>query len=509
MLYKLILVDDERKIRETLSRIIDWKSLGFEIAGTFESAERAIRYIDNHIVDCVLSDIRMTNMSGMDLAEYLFKNKPHIKIVLISGYQDFEYAFNALKFNVSNYLLKPTKPSDLSSAFLSIKNSLDIDSSYLKIYSQYKRDLFNDIIVGFYANSSKIGKLIEDLNIGITLDTGCAIAELEIKNYERVEKKILSYGKEAFTDALQKIVDEGTDNAFGIILSYNEQSIKYIIFNAKKNSQTAKNHIKKTIFHLADLFNIKSELINVVYFDSIRHLTVDALSLPDKENINTINLLKSNKMLIKQQQLFLRLINSGDISGVFQQLNVFFAELKGYKLAVVKSYMLHLILFVFEEMLSLDIDFKNIANVEDLQASLLDSTDLKQLYSYACMIFKSITEYISNNKSSSVNKIINRAKEFIIENCCENISLDDVAAHVHLSPNYFSRIFKQYTEQTYINFLIRCRIDKAKEYLINTDLKIYEISSMVGYDNLQFFSRLFKSFEKLTPKEYRNKFVKE
>jgi hypothetical protein len=84
-----------------------------------------------------------------------------------------------------------------------------------------------------------------------------------------------------------------------------------------------------------------------------------ALSLPDKENINTINLLKSNKMLIKQQQLFLRLINSGDISGFFNSL-MFSRRAKGYKLAVVKSYMLHLILFVFEEMLSLDIDFKTL-----------------------------------------------------------------------------------------------------------------------------------------------------
>lgn len=125
-MYKLIIVDDEKNIREGLALCYPWKELGFEVAGSFPNGKEALEYIERCCVDVVLSDIRMPKMDGLMLAEHLFKNYPHICTVLLSGYAEFEYARTAIRFQVREYILKPVKYEDIIAVFTEIKEALDL-----------------------------------------------------------------------------------------------------------------------------------------------------------------------------------------------------------------------------------------------------------------------------------------------------------------------------------------------------------------------------------------------
>ncbi|MGG1518079.1 response regulator [Paenibacillus oryzisoli] len=129
-MYRLIIVDDEEEIREGLRDLIDWPDLGFEVVSMFRDGKDAIRYLQEHEVDVVLTDIKMTYASGIDLAEYVYSQKLPVKVVILSGFREFQLAREAIRYNVSHYLLKPTDIEEVSEVFRKISEELDQDKLY-------------------------------------------------------------------------------------------------------------------------------------------------------------------------------------------------------------------------------------------------------------------------------------------------------------------------------------------------------------------------------------------
>lgn len=125
-MYQFIFVDDEDFAREAFAELMDYRYYGFELAAAFPSAEQALAYIrEGNQVDAVLTDIRMGDLSGIELSEYIHQNAPEIEVVIVSGYKEFEYAQRAIKCNVFDYLLKPTSMEDLDHLFCALKARLD------------------------------------------------------------------------------------------------------------------------------------------------------------------------------------------------------------------------------------------------------------------------------------------------------------------------------------------------------------------------------------------------
>ncbi len=124
-MYNLVIVDDEKNIREGLSRFIDWSKLGFKVVMKLEDGDDVIDYINAMSVDVVLCDIKMSRKSGLEVAKYICENSLNIKVVLMSGYQEFEYAKKALEYNVISYIVKPIEIDEIKEKFIKIKNGLD------------------------------------------------------------------------------------------------------------------------------------------------------------------------------------------------------------------------------------------------------------------------------------------------------------------------------------------------------------------------------------------------
>lgn len=127
-MYKLIIVDDEKNIREGLAECYPWEELGFEVAAVLPDGKSAMEYIERYCVHAVLSDIRMPKLDGLELAKRLFSDYPGISVVLLSGYTEFEYARTAIHYGVKDYILKPVKYESIIDIFTTIRKNLDAEN---------------------------------------------------------------------------------------------------------------------------------------------------------------------------------------------------------------------------------------------------------------------------------------------------------------------------------------------------------------------------------------------
>jgi len=132
-MYRLVIIEDEYEIRTSLCNYIPWDELGFEVEAQMENGLQCLDYIRKNQIDVILTDIKMPGMSGLELAETLFKQKSNVKIVLLSGYREFEFAQKAIMYGVKYYITKPTKYAELAQIFLALKDELDSEYDYASV----------------------------------------------------------------------------------------------------------------------------------------------------------------------------------------------------------------------------------------------------------------------------------------------------------------------------------------------------------------------------------------
>lgn len=146
-MFEAIVVDDELTIRKGISSFINNTDTGFEVLDTFKDGNEVIDFLADHKVDLIISDIKMVHVSGIELAKYVFENKPEIKMVLLSGYEEFEYARAAIRYNVKNYITKPTDFNELRNILLGIKDSLESElKSDINSFLESVKDLYSAVI---------------------------------------------------------------------------------------------------------------------------------------------------------------------------------------------------------------------------------------------------------------------------------------------------------------------------------------------------------------------------
>lgn len=135
-MYTVIIVDDEKTIRDGLTHIVDWKALGYEIVATFGDGEEVIEYLNSMPVDVILTDIKMVHLSGIDIARYVQESGLLCKVVFLSGYREFELARQGMKYGVNDYVLKPSTMEEIQEIFIRIKNSLDDRKKIMKPWNR-------------------------------------------------------------------------------------------------------------------------------------------------------------------------------------------------------------------------------------------------------------------------------------------------------------------------------------------------------------------------------------
>lgn len=499
-MYKLIIADDEPVISEMLVKVFDWRSMGFEIVKTFTDGESVLEFLSKNDVDVVLSDIRMNNVSGIDVAKYVYKNKPSVRMVLMSAYQEFEYAKKAIEYKVENYLVKPINPEELQEVFYFLRDSIDkdknvneedsIDEQLEYMEAILKRQFLTDCFFGTIKNKRVIDDQLEFLNIDIdTQKKICKEVYIVINNYNELIKRDSIY---SVYDSLQRRFNSGNGDADLYIVNFVRNYIHVLAAFRDECDEKTGNKIVNDI--LSEKFLQIKENMNI-------NLSVERIG--EFNNFFGVRFYNKNIDMIFNNELFMTYINECNREKAYMYFTsiidgIYINDIDGIKEYVNKWY--DIILMDRTKGQNSIFAFKG----EEWRKGIEEAKSREDVNIQISKMIDRLVSGIENHNEKYYSAIITDAIEYMRKNVQKQITLEEVSKQVFLNPVYFSRLFKEKTGINFLEYHTRLKIEKAKELLKEHKYKIYEVGEMIGYSSNQHFRKLFKEYTGLTPIEYRN-----
>ena len=532
-MYKLLLVDDEVLVREAIAENIHWNELGYELLSVCENGKEAIEYIKKNKVDVVITDICMPFIDGIDLSKYIYENHLPINVIIFSGYNEFEYAKKAIKYGVSEYLSKPVTAYELSEILGNLKKNLDkkreveaefdkLNKSYFKNRILIQSKIIEKLIMGNEIEEES-RKDIEEYGLQMDyLEYRVAIVEIDIYSdlYNANEDKIKKGEMKSFviyniSDEIIKKYNAGEvckgDNNKGLILLWTNHSRE---FEDKIN--LIFKEIQEEVFKVLKL-TITISVGEIVYSLSDLHK-----SYKDAEQLLFYRYLWDENQIFDREKLKNKLNGSVNLDNVIDKviLGIKLNEKKQIEEKIIEIQELlknayirknKICLYLFE-IVSQACDLLRTYNLtddfiyrkkEEVITRITESRSLRE----AMLILKEFC-YMScdemyKQRDSDGNKQAMLALDYIEKHYGDfDLNLNVICSYVCVSISHFSTIFKNYTGDTFMEVLMRTRMQKAKELLENTSLKNYEISEKVGFRDPHYFSIAFKKATGKSPKEY-------
>lgn len=500
-LYKLIIADDEKTIRDALSKFINWNELGFEVVGCFDDGDTALDFLEKSDVDAVLTDIKMARVTGLDIARYIHVNKRREKVVLLTGYKDFEYARSAIEFDVAYYLLKPTQLPELYDVFRKVKEQLRMEkreSVNLQLLRETLREqFFLNIFWGSFYDRKDIEEKAAQFQFDVNLEKMfCAVLSVKLDDYASYMENKYMFGKEQLYISVRNFFKLAFQEVEFVPIYQAEGNLKYIVYS------------KNVLCRMDDLENVEMELYNVMELRlkmTLENKSDSIFVLTEKCRSSGLNLRRINeafefKQFDEQWKLLMSYIFSWDEEMAHTLLKNVLSTSEETDIPSLRYFIERLFHSINKHFTNVGIMCNRFC---DVQSSVNSMDKREELIQFALRRISEIITDIKNNLGGSENMVIVKAKEYINSNYNLDISLDDVAGHVFLSPAYFSRIFKRRCNENFTEYLLKVRMQNAMELLRNTQLKVYDIANAVGYKTLKYFYRLFKQYTGLTPTEFR------
>lgn len=531
---KIFLVEDEFVVREGIKNNIDWTSHGYEFCGEASDGELALPMIHKCKPDIVITDIKMPFMDGLTLSKIIKKELPYTEIVILTGYEEFEYAKEAIKIGVAQYLLKPINGEELLKEIALLSEKIEEKNKERAIQEKYQREMEENIkeeqkeLFGYLVTGSK--SVAELLEIADKLKI-----DLSALWYNVVLTKNQSLGQdyEVYSNCLTEIeqrLKKYEDHMHLISFDRNMEG-KALLFKADSKEELVR--IQED--YLCKMKEILSEYSQIRYFGGIgipvnrlrelptsfeqashafahcylvpSSMIVDAADMEqgiyiEKEafDIKNIDPKQVNREKIQQ---FLKL---GDKGEALYFVEEFFKDVGSG--AMESS--------LFRQYIAMDTYFCVVDFLEDLKLERdairpvdITSKDLQNkegTKEYMIEIIEKALELREQTASDRYGDVVEEVMRYIEAHYeKEELSLNMVAAHVKFSPNHLSMIFRQQTGQTFIKYLTDFRMNKAKELLRCTGKRSSEISIEVGYKDPHYFSYLFKKTQGMTPTQYRGR----
>ncbi|MCR4749038.1 MAG: response regulator [Lachnospiraceae bacterium] len=517
---KVFLVEDESIMREGLRDSIPWEKYGYVFVGEASDGEMALSLIRKTRPDVLITDIKMPFMDGLALSQIVSNEFPSTKIIIISGYDDFEYARQAIDIGVEQYLLKPVTRAALQKVLIQISEKIESEKEqnvylerFKEEYQEYEqlaiRHFFEKVFdrkLSVKEMYDEAGKLSLELNAPAYDIVLVYINEnpdeliryfMRFKEYLIFRWNISTYCILILGDvsSIEMLRDRCVGNIIRICESYSEEFDWYV---------ASGKHVER-LSMLPDCY----EEVNRVF--SYRFLKPSQHVFSSKDSINNHPENGGNYVEPELSQIDPKIIKGFLTNGLAEEAEVF---AKGF----VDSLSSALGSKMFRDYLILNIRFTVLAYVEELgetKENFLENTDISMLDEMS-LDNDLITAYIKNMLTSAINirdkassgqykRIISKALTYIEDNFTDDtLSLNDVAGYVNVSPNYFSGIFSNEMDVTFVEYVTSKRMELARKLLKTTILHTGEIAAEVGYKDQHYFSVVFKKTQGMSPRDYRN-----
>ena len=522
MPYKVFFVEDEIVTREGIRDNVDWEAGGFEFCGEAMDGEMALPLIQATRPEVLITDIKMPFMDGLQLSKIVRERMPWIKIIILSGHDEFEYARKAIELGVTEYLLKPVTIENLQQALQKISAILTqekkeqenlklLRSQVEESQASQREKLLLKLVLGAVPTSEAIEK---GQALGLDLIARCyRVMILKFEMGDRSEQ--FDY------DEYQRV-----QNIVAALVENNPD-----VFQLKKDWEDLvllmKGGTSETLDEDKDLLlnRIREQLENTRYrlvygvgtpqnrIADIYHSFVEALAHIQKASdsdgpgqnqvVEKADLLKMDKAAVEN---YLRSGTRDDFDSFFDDYLKTLSE-TALRSELIKNYIFLDLIIVTSRLAKEwggDIDqfFGDLNSIETILSRIKNSQELRE--QTRKILFDALA-FRDSHAGNQHNRLVRQAREHIDRVYAEpTLSLNDVAAKVNLSPSHFSVVFGQETGQNFKDYLISVRIQKAKELLRSTALKSTDIASLVGYSDPHYFSFVFKKNTGLSPSEFRS-----
>lgn len=534
---KVFLVEDEMVIRRGIKNSIDWEKEGYIFCGEASDGELAYPMIIKEKPDILITDIRMPFMDGLELCKLVKKELPNIKILILSGYDEFDYAKEAIRLGVTEYLLKPISSGKLLEALNGVSESIRREKEDKDLVRKYmeemrenteheKQKFFEQMIAGnlSMADALETGKKYEmNLSAGMY---NLLLFRFTLGEENRKSGELLGeaeYAIEKLTERLEYVFEfqRGVEGWAFLLMADNEEQMSERVKELSKDlEEIMKNYstiayfggIGQPVARLRELEESfrEAERALAARFTMELNRIISVEDIRMAQNVDTLDDIEITSFgeIEKTRTMLEKFLNNGAEDEIDEFVDVYINELpeENLKSVLMRQYIImdaYIVMMSFCEKIE-GIEGEMQAQSEELKNSMKTSQTLEEIKNYIRMLLKKIIGVRDTISGRRYSDIIEIAKDQIRKTyMSDEISLNTIAAEVGMSPSYFSSIFSKEMGKTFVEYLTEIRMDMAKELLMCSSMKTSEIGYEVGYKDPHYFSYIFKKTQNCTPKEFR------
>lgn len=504
---KILIVDDEIPIREWISYTINRLNISCEIVGIAANGAEALKIMDNQVPDLIFTDIKMPVMDGIELLRIIKKSEINCYVVILTSHDDFEYARQALKLNADEYILK-TEINDKAIGEIigrcREKNNLLNHAESLETILR-KETFINEIVSNNITDAMTVRNYLD--NADIRLENGyISIVAVDVRGY-------------SFNNKLRELMrfQEGELIKSGVCFIYNNDILLIVLSLANTPSQLKQTEaVRNFVARAGGVFD-KNIGVSPLYPDLsyLGRAVKDGIAglklrfYNSKRTVAYINtsseLQKQKKEIEEYRDKILSLIE-------IKKLEESLYEFEGL-IEIISRYEFKDIVYVKRLFLQIVSQYamkygpreskKVIYIIQDTETDFNSMENYRELVSSAESIIKDII-YNQNVNNQNYSNYVKEAISYTRENYAKIEKISEVADHLNINTEYFCRLFKSEVGVTFVTYLTNMRMTRAMELLKNSNMKVYEVANEVGYNNLSYFSRLFKKAYNKNPFKFRN-----
>lgn len=526
--YKVLLVDDEEEVMNVIEHKIDWEELGFSVIGRAQNGVKALEVAEKTEPDVVITDIKMPYMDGLELSRKLKEENPSIRIMILTGFDEFEYAKEAVHLEIEEYVLKPVNANELSDCMKRLKETLDrewdeklnvkkLEQYYMESLPLLQTNFFCSLIEG-RVQDGDIDKFLHAYQISLEGPVFCCVVlhtsekhvpedmnpmlltmSVQREVQEKLEEKwkcvnftylgnVILIVEIASGDAVSQLTDEcdrfcrWADRFLGAVVTAGIGKPCEDLRSISTSYESAREAISYRVL-----------------YGTGRSINISDIAPKGQELSMQLDDIKMND-LFKAIHLGVRGDIEHAVSNMVRGLRENAKTVTQYNFAAMEI-VGHLYRFCANNYMNFDDHTGDIKNPYEAVPHMDESALTKWILHVAL----SVSEELKNARNSSLRYLITEAKNTVRDSYADpDLSLDVVCSRLGVSNSYFSSVFKKETGQSFITYLTDYRMEQALRLILETNEKSYEIAEHVGYVDANYFSYVFKRKYGMSPSKYRS-----
>lgn len=504
-MYRILLVDDERMELEALKNYIDWSKLGIDRVDSAKNGKEAYELVLEKQPDIVITDIQMPVMDGLALAGKIYDLNRQIKIVFLTGYDEFSYLKEAMRVDAVDYLLKPFSEESIAEVIEKVKAKIERDNLFRSSVGAWEKRLLKRLCTEEETDETallrELGKTTEQSEnepaYGMIQFWGIArksIAKSMEKRLAEIETlwadgRNLTFLIKGYADVksaaarIQKILEELTGKSYSCV---------YMEHSMEPEGLRSSYHLLKGYEN--DLFYEKNGCMKAVKENDV----------PEKPGKGQVS--KEERQAFRERlEECVRLGRTDETDTTLEEIFSLYREQR-IEGGLVLQRMYRLICGIEEKFFGID-GKESEGRKNNLYERLEDCSSIAEMQEFVRGYFLHLGAAYGESTGSKSSFVVKKVKEYVEKNYDRAVTVGDMAAEIHLSSNYIRSIFKEGTGQTILEYITNFRFQRACELLRQPTLKIKEVSNKVGYENVSYFCAVFTKRYGMSPNEYRNKFL--